>query len=145
MNFTLHFLTCDIVQHIISPGLAFLPLFPKMVYYFTSNTVTPSAFIYVGKDKVESLFTSNMIDPRALPDRILTRSTDEELIKHGWEEDVWFHVDNLSSAHIYVRLPEGESWEKISEPLLTDCAQLTKANSIEGEFIDHRDDLSMNE
>jgi hypothetical protein len=26
----------------------------KMVYYFTSNTTTPSAFIYVGKDKVES-------------------------------------------------------------------------------------------
>jgi hypothetical protein len=25
-----------------------------MVYYFSSNTVTPSAFIYVGKDKVES-------------------------------------------------------------------------------------------
>lgn len=25
-----------------------------MVYYFTSNAVTPSAFIYVGKDKVES-------------------------------------------------------------------------------------------
>ncbi|KFY04227.1 hypothetical protein V491_09425 [Pseudogymnoascus sp. VKM F-3775] len=24
-----------------------------MVYYFTSNTVTPSAYIYVGKDKVE--------------------------------------------------------------------------------------------
>ncbi len=59
---------------------------------------------------------------------------DEELIKHGWDEDVWFHVDNLSSAHIYVRLPEGESWEKISEPLLIDCAQLTKANSIEGGY-----------
>jgi len=26
----------------------------KMVYYFTSNTVSPSAHIYVGKDKVES-------------------------------------------------------------------------------------------
>ena len=26
----------------------------KMVYYFSSNTVSPSAFIYVGKDKVES-------------------------------------------------------------------------------------------
>lgn len=26
----------------------------KMVYYFTSNTVSPDAFIYVGKDKVES-------------------------------------------------------------------------------------------
>ena len=44
-----------------------------------------------------------------------------------------FHVDNLSSAHVYLRLPEGESWEDISKPLLEDCAQLTKANSIEGE------------
>lgn len=44
-----------------------------------------------------------------------------------------FHVDNLSSAHVYVRLPEGESWEDIPKPLLEDCAQLTKANSIEGE------------
>ena len=25
-----------------------------MVYYFTSNIVKPSAYIYVGKDKVES-------------------------------------------------------------------------------------------
>jgi hypothetical protein len=25
-----------------------------MVYYFTSNVVSPDAFIYVGKDKVES-------------------------------------------------------------------------------------------
>lgn len=25
-----------------------------MVYYFTSNVVEPSAFIYVGKDKFES-------------------------------------------------------------------------------------------
>lgn len=25
-----------------------------MVYYFTSNVVSPPAFIYVGKDKVES-------------------------------------------------------------------------------------------
>lgn len=44
-----------------------------------------------------------------------------------------FHVDNLSSAHVYVRLPEGESWEDMPKPLLEDCAQLTKANSIEGE------------
>ncbi|KAF2396591.1 coiled-coil domain-containing protein 25 [Trichodelitschia bisporula] len=81
-----------------------------MVYYFTSNTVTPSAFIYVGKDKVEN----------------------EELIKYGWEEDVWFHADNLSSAHIYLRLQEDQTWDNIPEELLTDCAQLTKANSIEG-------------
>ncbi|KAK3060679.1 Coiled-coil domain-containing protein 25, partial [Coniosporium uncinatum] len=79
-----------------------------MVYYFTSNVVSPSAFIYVGKDKVEN----------------------EELIRYGLEED--FHVDNLSSAHIYLRMPEGQTWDAITEPLLVDCAQLTKANSIEG-------------
>ncbi|EAT83928.1 hypothetical protein HBI56_061070 [Parastagonospora nodorum] len=81
-----------------------------MVYYFTSNTTSPSAYIYMGKDKVEN----------------------EDLIKHGWDEDIWFHVDNLSSAHVYVRLPEGEDWEKMTKELLVDCAQLTKANSIEG-------------
>ncbi|KAF2451580.1 DUF814-domain-containing protein [Karstenula rhodostoma CBS 690.94] len=81
-----------------------------MVYYFSSNTVSPAAFIYVGKDKVEN----------------------EELIKYGWDEDVWFHVDNLSSAHIYVRLPDGQDWESIDPGLMVDCAQLTKANSIEG-------------
>ncbi|KAL5374181.1 Coiled-coil domain-containing protein 25, variant 2 [Paraphaeosphaeria minitans] len=81
-----------------------------MVYYFSSNTVSPAAFVYVGKDKVEN----------------------EELIKYGWDEDVWFHVDNLSSAHIYVRLPDGQDWESIDQGLLVDCAQLTKANSIEG-------------
>ena len=48
---------------------------------------------------------------------------------------MWFHVDNLSSAHIYVRLPEGEDWEKMTQELLVDCAQLTKANSIEGKSI----------
>lgn len=63
---------------------------------------------------------------------MLTLPVDEELIKYGWEEDVWFHVDNLSSAHVYVRLPEGQTWEDIDKELLVDCAQLTKANSIEG-------------
>jgi len=44
-----------------------------------------------------------------------------------------FHVDNLSSAHVYVRLRDGETWDNIPQPLLEDCAQLTKANSIEGQ------------
>lgn len=82
----------------------------KMVFYFTSSVVDPPAYVYVGKDKFEN----------------------EELIKHGWEEDVWFHVDKLSSAHIYLRLREGNAWESIPEDLLTDLGQLTKANSIEG-------------
>ncbi|SPQ27647.1 b8c600f8-dbbc-4d98-bcf2-7385d8f5a045 [Thermothielavioides terrestris] len=101
-----------------------------MVYYFTSNVVDPPAFIYVGKDKFEN----------------------EDLIKYGWEEDgmeatrsylpagrlkltrpaAQFHVDKLSSAHIYLRLREGETWDNIPADLLTDLAQLTKANSIEG-------------
>ncbi|KAF8474979.1 hypothetical protein BDZ91DRAFT_712080 [Kalaharituber pfeilii] len=81
-----------------------------MVYYFKSKVVDPPAFIYVGKDKFEN----------------------EELIKYGWEEDVWFHVDKLSSAHIYLRLQPGQSWEEIPAEVVQDCAQLTKANSIEG-------------
>ncbi|KAI0163155.1 hypothetical protein BJ166DRAFT_482101 [Pestalotiopsis sp. NC0098] len=90
-----------------------------MVYYFTSSVVSPSAFVYVGKDKFEN----------------------EDLIKYGWEEDVCllfssspqFHADKLSSAHIYLRMPNpDDSWEAIPEALVTDLAQLTKANSIEG-------------
>jgi predicted ribosome quality control (RQC) complex YloA/Tae2 family protein len=68
-------------------------------------------------------------------DRIETTADqmiDEDLIKYGLEEDVWFHADKLSSAHIYLRMNEGETWETIPEDVLTDCAQLTKANSIEG-------------
>ncbi|KAJ1563385.1 Coiled-coil domain-containing protein 25 [Cladochytrium tenue] len=56
----------------------------------------------------------------------------EELIKYGWDEDVWFHVDKLSSAHVYLRMPPGMSWDDIPAELLMDLAQLTKANSIEG-------------
>ncbi|GKT88926.1 coiled-coil domain-containing protein 25 [Colletotrichum tofieldiae] len=83
-----------------------------MVYYFTSKAVDPAAFIYVGKDKFETNHTNN----------------------------TQFHADKLSSAHIYLRLPDPKdpsttspmTWDAIPEPLLVDLAQLTKANSIEG-------------
>lgn len=81
-----------------------------MVYYFKSIVVDPAATIYVGKDKVEN----------------------EELIKYGWDEDIWFHADNLSSAHVYLRLEAGQSWQSVGKEVIEDCAQLTKANSIEG-------------
>ncbi|KAF9208270.1 Coiled-coil domain-containing protein 25 [Haplosporangium sp. Z 27] len=81
-----------------------------MVLYFTSNVVSPSALIYMGRDKFEN----------------------EDLIKHGFEEDVWFHVDKLSSAHVYLRLGPDQTWDNIPEKLLDDLAQLVKANSIEG-------------
>ncbi|RGP79273.1 coiled-coil domain-containing 25 [Fusarium longipes] len=83
-----------------------------MVYYFTSNVVDPSGFIYVGKDKFESMIcTQNTIDGE------ITSA---------------FHADKLSSAHIYLRMQEGQTWDALPEELVMDLAQLTKANSIEG-------------
>ncbi|KAG8924450.1 hypothetical protein FRC01_011495 [Tulasnella sp. 417] len=51
----------------------------------------------------------------------------EDLIKYGTTADIWFHVDKLSSAHVYLKLPQGvDSWENIPQALLIDCAQLVK-------------------
>lgn len=60
--------------------------------------------------------------PQAFPYQM---STDSLIIR--------FHADKLSSAHIYLRMNDGETWDAIPQDLLTDCAQLTKANSIEGQ------------
>jgi len=60
------------------------------------------------------------------------KEENEDLIKYGWPEDIWFHVDKFSSAHVYLRLKEGETMENISPEVLEDCCQLVKANSIEG-------------
>lgn len=60
------------------------------------------------------------------------KEENESLIKYGLDTDVWFHVDNLSSAHVYLRMPEGWKWDSIPEEVLIDCAQLCKANSIHG-------------
>mmetsp|Transcript_18926 Transcript_18926/g.32807 ORF Transcript_18926/g.32807 Transcript_18926/m.32807 type:complete len:208 (-) Transcript_18926:823-1446(-) len=79
-----------------------------MVFFFT--ICDPSYTVYMGKDKFEN----------------------EELIKHAWPEDVWFHVDKFSSAHVYLRLLPGETIDSLSTEVLTDLAQLTKHNSIEG-------------
>ena len=38
----------------------------------------------------------------------------------------------MSSAHVYLRMSEEMVWENIPQALLADCAQLVKANSIEG-------------
>ncbi|XP_077408857.1 coiled-coil domain-containing protein 25 [Vanacampus margaritifer] len=81
-----------------------------MVFYFTSAVVEPHYTIYMGKDKYEN----------------------EDLIKYGWPEDIWFHVDKLSSAHVYLRLPKGVTINDIPAEVLIDCAQLVKNNSIQG-------------
>jgi len=45
---------------------------------------------------------------------------------------MWFHVDGLSSAHVYLRLRPGQRLEDVSDSTIMECAQLVKANSIEG-------------
>lgn len=56
----------------------------------------------------------------------------EDLIRYGLPEDLWFHVDDLSSAHVYLRLRKNQRLEDVSESTIHECAQLVKANSIEG-------------
>lgn len=81
-----------------------------MVFYYKARPDAGDYTIYMGADKNEN----------------------EELIKYGLPEDVWFHVDKVSSAHVYLRLKKGDSIDTISEGLLEDCAQLVKAHSIQG-------------
>ncbi|VDD78075.1 unnamed protein product [Mesocestoides corti] len=81
-----------------------------MVHYFKCELVSPPYLIYMGADKHEN----------------------DKLIRWGWPEDVWFHVDKLSSAHVYLRLREGETLDDVPEAVIQDCAQLCKHNSIMG-------------
>ncbi|VEN56489.1 unnamed protein product [Callosobruchus maculatus] len=81
-----------------------------MVFYFESTAVSPPAVLFMGIDKNEN----------------------EDLIKWGWPEDVWFHVDKVSSAHVYLRLRPGQTLDDIPSAVLEDAAQLVKANSIMG-------------
>ena len=50
----------------------------------TQIILDKDAIIYMGKDKFEN----------------------EELIKYALPHDIWFHVDEMSSAHVYLRMKE---------------------------------------
>ncbi len=78
-----------------------------MVFFFQTSD---GFVVYMGRDKYEN----------------------EDLIKFGLLEDIWFHVDELSSAHVYLRLNPGQRLEDVPESTIEECAQLVKANSIEG-------------
>lgn len=96
-----------------------------MVYYFKARKPSeleefgindnPEVTIYMGRDKVEN-------DP---------------LIKQSHPKNIWFHVDNYSSAHLYLQLTKEQlasfkSFDNftIDPEILAQIAQLTKANSI---------------
>jgi hypothetical protein len=71
---------------------------------------------YVGRDKHENEF----------------------LIKYGWPGDIWFHVDSLSSAHVYFRVTSekapvnGIPIDDLPEDSVYDMMQIVKNNSISG-------------
>ncbi|TMW99959.1 uncharacterized protein [Solanum lycopersicum] len=88
-----------------------------MVFYFKARPETGDYTIFMGLDKYEN----------------------EELIKFGFPEDIWFHVDKMSSAHVYLRLNKGQTFDDIPEGVLEDCAQLVKANSIQGNKVNNVD------
>lgn len=50
-----------------------------MVYYFTSNSINPPATIYMGKDKEEN----------------------EDLIKYGLDDDIWYVPLELPTSRTY--------------------------------------------
>ena len=54
----------------------------------------------------------------------------EELLKYGFPEDIWFHVDNFSSAHVYLRMKKGETIKDITPTQIEECCQIVKSNSI---------------
>lgn len=63
-----------------------------------------------------------------------TKSITIKTITHNLKKNR-FHVDDLSSAHVYLRLPEGATLDDIPADTLEDCCQLVKANSIQGEVM----------
>uniref|UniRef100_A0A0D3G4M9 NFACT RNA-binding domain-containing protein n=1 Tax=Oryza barthii TaxID=65489 RepID=A0A0D3G4M9_9ORYZ len=64
-----------------------------MVFYFKVRPEAGDYTIFMGLDKFEN----------------------EDLIKYGFPEDIWFHVDKMSSAHVYLRLNKGQTMDDISE------------------------------
>ena len=75
---------------------------------------------YVGRDKHENEF----------------------LIKYGWPGDIWFHVEGLSSAHVYFRVTQlaentqipidGIPIDDLPLESIEDMMQIVKHNSISG-------------
>lgn len=90
-----------------------------MVYYFKAqidNDVAVDEYvIYMGKDKYEN----------------------DALILHSNPKNLWFHVDKVSSAHLYLELNDEQQrrpFDKLQIPqqVMDTIGHLTKSNSIKG-------------
>lgn len=87
MPFSFRSIACDAGPSLspCRPRLATFSLecLTLMLHGLVYTTAPEGYMLYMGKDKVEN----------------------EELIKFAWPEDIWYHVDKESSAHVYIRLP----------------------------------------
>ncbi|QLG72375.1 hypothetical protein HG535_0D00820 [Zygotorulaspora mrakii] len=91
-----------------------------MVYFYQSQPEGSlrSYQVVTGKDKFEN----------------------DLLIKWGYRElgYVWFHVDNYSSGHIYLKLfADEKSIADVPQEVVNDCLQLCKSESIQGNKMSH--------
>ncbi|VVC41004.1 Hypothetical protein CINCED_3A007812 [Cinara cedri] len=77
-------------------------------------------------------YKSTAVDPPAHLIRGVNSHENDVLIEKMTPIDVWFHVENMSSAHVYLKLRDDETLDDIPKPLLEDACQLVKANSIQG-------------
>ena len=81
-----------------------------MVLTFSSSVVDPPATFIMGSDKHEN-------------DHLISQATDRV---------IFFHVDDMPSAHVYLQLEPGEGLRDVPRALLEDGVQLCKANSAKG-------------
>jgi len=83
---------------------------PQMVGFYKVDVRSKSYFVYMSQTEQEN----------------------KELISNGVPIDVWFHVEGLASAHLFLRLPRNLDLDSIPQEVLTDVCQLLKAHSPEG-------------
>ncbi|KAI3911610.1 hypothetical protein MKW92_052489 [Papaver armeniacum] len=88
-----------------------------MVFYFSTRSESGGELtIFMGLDKHEN----------------------EDLIKYGFPEDIWFHVDKMSSAHVYLRLRKVNNidvvytpWSNLKRRLLWMLGKLVRTVRVE--------------
>lgn len=74
---------------------------PAMVFFFQASNGWQ---IYMGKVRSSPTDRPAASHVPSAPSG-QDKNENEDLIKYSFPTDVWFHVDDLSSAHVYLRMP----------------------------------------
>ncbi|KAK4388870.1 Coiled-coil domain-containing protein 25 [Sesamum angolense] len=106
-----------------------------MVFYFKARPEAGDYAIFMGLESMRTRSSSNTASPKTFGEPV------GNWIPLEWKRlDMFrFHVDKMSSAHVYLRLNKGQTIDDIPEGVLEDCAQLVKANSIQGNKVNNVD------